>query len=78
MSPNQGDGDILYLVQIPLVSVLALPWPFLVEKLSHVLVAELDPNMHGYFIGVVKTWLGFGDLFLIFKVTMKLNNWALV
>ena len=34
-------------------------------------MSRLDSNLH---LGRMKTWLGFGDLVLIFKVIMELNR----
>ena len=61
MSPTKGEGDILFLVRIPLVSASVLTWHFLVCTISH------------YWEGG-KKWLDFGDLDLIFKVTPGLRN----
>ena len=39
------------------------------------LVGRLQPKLHGYNMGgMIKTFVGFGDLALIFKVTAELNR----
>ena len=42
-------------------------------KISHELVGQLEPNLHGY---LLKTWLGCGDIALIFKVTFENVDWG--
>ena len=41
--------------------------------LYHKLVGRFQPDLHGYNIGTIKSWFGFGDRDLFFKVTVGLK-----
>ena len=53
MSPTLGEGDILFLVRIPLMlaSKLASASHFLLCTISNEPVVGFLPNVHGYIIG---------------------------
>ena len=43
--------------------------------ISNEIVGRSETNLHGYNIGgMMKAWLGFGDLDFIFKVSKELNR----